>query len=166
MCYERQFSDLAEALQEVQAHLQGEIKALGPEEAADALCRLQLAAHEWLANLMRHAQFEERTPEVQVRIWKQEARLRCVIDDNSQGFDFETQLQKQRQAMKAAQRFPEGGMGLLLLKAGTEQAEYAPLNGHANRLRLAVELGGCPSNASAGDNDRTFPLNVPPSSDN
>jgi anti-sigma regulatory factor (Ser/Thr protein kinase) len=140
MCYERHFSDLGAALDEVQMHFWQKIEAPSTNGSADAFCRLQLAVHEWIGNLVRHAHFGKRQPDLHVRIWEQESRLRCVVEDNSDGFDLDTQVEVQRQVLAQTRRLPDDGMGLLLLKAGTDHAEYDTPEGRANRLSIAVAL--------------------------
>ncbi|PSQ99149.1 MAG: ATP-binding protein [Bacteroidetes bacterium QS_9_68_14] len=140
MGYEQHFSDLDAAADEVQTHFQKKIADPRTNGAADAFCRLQLAVHEWIGNLIDHASFRGRAPEVHVRIWRQEGRLCCVIEDNSEGFDLDGQLDAGREVAEAARSFPEEGMGLPMLEAGTEQAEYTPVEHNGNRLTLAVAL--------------------------
>lgn len=145
MCYEQRFLDLYEAVEGVQEHFQQQLEAPSTNGTADALCRLKLAVHEWMANLVRHASFGGRTPEVRVRIWRQGAHFRCIIEDNSDGFDLTTQLQQRAEISAAAAALPEGGMGLLLLKASTDHAEYTALSEERNRLRLSVRTDGSAS---------------------
>lgn len=149
MLYEERFSDLDAAVTDVQAHFQQRIES--SSSAEDALCRLQLAVHEWMANLVRHACFGERTPDVHLHIWKQKGRFRCTIEDNSDGFDFDMQLKQQAQDTAAS--LPERGMGLLLLKASTERAEYVPLEERLNRLHLSVN-GSTDDGGAADDTAR------------
>ena len=136
--YDEVFSDLHTAVERVQAHLQQEIEARTNEEVA-ALCCLQLAVHEWMGNLVRHAQFGERFPEVHVRVWQQDGQLRCAIEDNSEGFDLDEQL-KMQERETPIHALPEGGMGLRLLQSSTERAEYGPVSEQQNRLDLSVSL--------------------------
>lgn len=156
MRYQERFDDLEAALDEVHVRLRKRIEDPSTNGSAEALCRLQLAAHEWIANLVRHAHFGQRSPEVHVHIWKEEKQIRCTISDNSKGFDLRAQLVTQRKATQgdvtqAARALPDGGMGLLLLEASTDHAEYLALNEQANRLELVIDMGGYPDNGHAGD---------------
>lgn len=134
MVYDEHFSDLEAAMESVHACFQESEE----DEEAEALCCLRLAVHEWMANLIRHARFGERCPEVHVRIWREEARLCCVIEDNSKGFDLDTHLDEQPDLIAQAGTFPDGGLGLLMLDASTEALAYERLGAHRNRLSMAV----------------------------
>lgn len=138
MCYEEQFSDPHAAVDGVRVHFRQRAALHGMGEA---LCRLQLAVHEWMANLAQHASFGERVPEVHVRLWQEDGHFRCTIEDNSNGFDLATQLEQQPDLRRYARKMPESGMGLLLLKASAERVEYVPVDERRNRLRLAVSAG-------------------------
>ena len=140
MFYEQRFSDLDAAVDEVHTRFQEKIAEPRTNGAADAFCRLQLAVHEWIGNLIDHASFRGRAPEVHVRIWKEQGRLHCTIEDNSEGFDLDGELDPKREMVKEMRSFPDGGMGLLMLEAGTEQAEYTAIEHNGNRLTLAVVL--------------------------
>lgn len=138
MTYEQRFSDLDTAVDEVQMHFQEKIAVPRASGAVNAFCRLQLAVHEWIGNLIDHASFRGRAPEVHVRIWQEEGSLRCVIEDNSEGFDLDGQLVPEREMAEEVRSFPEGGMGLLMLEASTEHVEYKPIAQNGNRLTLTV----------------------------
>jgi serine/threonine-protein kinase RsbW len=101
----------------------------------DTLQRLKLAVHEWLANLVQHAHFPDESPEIVLHIWPNGERVYCVIEDNSAGFDLDAQLSARREVLKA---FPERGMGLLIIKACTENLSYKALDDHRHRLELSV----------------------------
>lgn len=141
--YDAAFSDLHAAVEGVHAHFQGRT-GQAVSETAEALHRLRLAVHEWMANLVRHGRFGERQPEVRVRIWRREGRLLCTIEDNAQGFDVAAYLEEQPALAARVRELPEsgGGLGLLLLQASTERMAYdTAIGGQAgphNRLRLAV----------------------------
>ena len=101
---------------------------------AELLHRLELAAHEWLANLIQHADFGDRPPEIALEVWHDEHGLHGVIEDNSAGFDLDGHLALRAQALEA---FPERGMGLLMLRACTTDLVYARSSGW-NRLTFRV----------------------------
>lgn len=147
MRYENHFFDLHAATDDVHAHFQRQIEAAhdgaGP---VDALCRLRLAVHEWMTNLMRHARFDAERPEVHVCILRQGALLCCTIEDNSRGFDLAARLDERPGLAAHARTLPEnGGLGLLLLEASTEDLNYTGPRPDAadrwNRLRLTVRPG-------------------------
>lgn len=138
MQYERHFFDLHAAVDHVQTYLQSQADV---DRSTEALHRLKLAIHEWMGNLVHHARFSKDPPEVYVRLWKQDRRLHCIIEDNSDGFDFDAQLKLRQEAPAPARTLPDGGMGLLLMRASTEQAAYLPLEDQRNRLYLSVRIG-------------------------
>ena len=84
---------------------------------------MKLAVHEWVANLVQHADFGDRAPLIQVGIQPGEERVHCMIEDNSQGFDFDLQLVEQRESMETVVP-PDRGRGLLMMIACTENLRY------------------------------------------
>ena len=102
---------------------------------ADTVQLLRLAVHEWIANLIQHADFQGNQPEVILDIYPNGRRVKCVIQDNSAGFDAAKHLKLR---MENLEPFPERGMGLLMLNAVTEYFEYfrSPVGLH--RLEFSV----------------------------
>jgi serine/threonine-protein kinase RsbW len=89
---------------------------------------LKLAIHEWIANLIQHADFAGLPPQIRLTVLDEQApRLRCVIEDNSRGFDFQHQLVVQEFTLDAAPEPPERGRGLLMMIACTENISYRPV---------------------------------------
>jgi len=81
---------------------------------------LQLIVHEWIANLVRHATFDE-PPRISIRVLTNTESVQCEITDNSMGFDLGYILSQ----MKAnASPFPEAGMGLRIIDACTNDVSY------------------------------------------
>jgi len=101
----------------------------------DTIQLFRLAVHEWVANLVQHADFAERNPIVVVDVIPNGRRVRCVIEDNSDGFAFPEQIDVQRNALTP---FPERGMGLLMLNAATEYFEYSQTEEGHRRLEFTV----------------------------
>jgi anti-sigma regulatory factor (Ser/Thr protein kinase) len=89
----------------------------------DTLYATQLATHEWVANLKRHARFSTPAPRVVLRVSPEGESLACVIEDNSDGFDFEAQLMKKPCLTEV---LPESGMGLHMIKALAGELQYRP----------------------------------------
>lgn len=109
--------------------------AFSPLFDEDKVLLMRLAVHEWLANLVQHADFGEQTPEIILDVQPNGKRVRCVIEDNSRGFDLDLHIERRRQALDA---FPDRGMGLLMLQAATEYLDYRRgENGH-HRLEFSV----------------------------
>ena len=101
----------------------------------EALHVAKLAVHEWVANILQHADFRGRRPEVGVYVSPCNNRLFCMIEDNSEGFDLEGYLEEHPQITSA---MPDRGMGLLMLKACTEELRYAHYQGGRHQLEFYV----------------------------
>ena len=98
-----------------------------PALGAYGLEVMRLAVHEWVANLVQHADFGGRDGKIQLDLVPQPQRLRCLIADNSEGFDFEGQLSVQRAMVRSGYLKglpPERGRGLMMLAAFTEGLSY------------------------------------------
>jgi serine/threonine-protein kinase RsbW len=97
-------------------------KAYSPDaQALTTLYQVKIAVHEWLANLVQHANFEDETTEVSMRIERMDNRIFCVIEDNSDGFVLDEHLEIEPEYLES---LPERGMGLLILKICTEDLLY------------------------------------------
>ena len=104
---------------------------LGPETVQ----LVKLAIHEWVANLVQHADFGEQKPEIILDVYPNGRSVRCVILDNSLGFDAARHLRIRREELEP---LPERGMGLLMLDAATDYFEYLRSeNGH-HKLEFTV----------------------------
>ncbi len=101
----------------------------------DVVHRLKLAIHEWLANLIQHAEFRDRKPEISITVRSKKNGIECAIEDNSDGFDLNGQLSAKPGVIDA---FPERGMGLLMIKACTEHLAYEELSDMRHRLQFIV----------------------------
>jgi anti-sigma regulatory factor (Ser/Thr protein kinase) len=121
------FSDLATVIEEVHDLFDALERAPGPALDPDRLEVLKLAVHEWLANLVQHADFGGHQPDLRLRIQQDDDRVRCVIEDNSRGFDFSLQLVRQQYCLANAATPPERGRGLLLIVTCTEKLSYRPV---------------------------------------
>ena len=107
---------------------------------------LKLSVHEWMANIIQHAKFEDRQPEVVLDMTPNGKSIYCVIEDNSEGFDLNERLVIQQAALEA---LPERGMGLLILKTCTDHLTYTQVETGRFRLEFSV----------SADNDSC--LNIP-----
>ena len=105
------------------------------EMGEDTVQLLRLAVHEWIANLIQHADFKDRKPEVYLDLYPNGRRVKCVIQDNSDGFDAAKHLQLRRDNLEP---LPERGMGLLMLNAATEYFEYFRSQKGLHRLEFCV----------------------------
>ena len=97
----------------------------------------RLAVHEWVANLIQHADFEGRPPEVLLDVYPNGRRVKCVIQDNSAGFDAAKHLKLRKENLEP---LPERGMGLLMLNAATEYFEYIRAGGDEGMHRLEFSV--------------------------
>ncbi|NNE69146.1 MAG: ATP-binding protein [Rhodothermales bacterium] len=133
----QQFGDLERVIDEVHAlfdHWENS-GVFSPAFDADKVQLMKLAVHEWLANLVQHAHFGDRTPEIHMDVTPNGKRVRCVIVDNSDGFDLGTYLNERRGALPV---LPERGMGLLMLDAATEYMNYHRDDDGCHRLEFSV----------------------------
>lgn len=101
----------------------------------DTFHRAKLAAHEWTANLVQHATFGERKPEIDVDVCPNGNKIECVFEDNSDGFDLASMLEQRSNGLNP---LPERGMGLLMLAACTSELSYEQTEDGLHRLRFAV----------------------------
>lgn len=148
--HEKIYADPYTAIDDLHAFFQEQLQRCRAEGAQEALCRLQLAVHEWVANLARHGQFKEQEPQVQVRLWQALGNWHCKIFDNSERFAFDAQLERQARALEASPVLPEGGMGLLLIGASTEFVNYTAEE-DTNCLYLIVGFGRFGTGDGAGE---------------
>ncbi|MFT5142101.1 MAG: serine/threonine-protein kinase RsbW [Rhodothermales bacterium] len=131
------FGDLERIIDEVHVLFDhwGNSGIFSPAFDEDKVMLMKLAVHEWLANLVQHAHFGGRTPEIRMDIKPNGKRVRCVIVDNSDGFDLGDHLQEKRDSLPT---LPERGMGLLILDAATEYMHYHRDGESCHRLEFSV----------------------------
>jgi len=98
---------------------------------------LQVVLHEWLANLIQHARFEETDPHVEITIRMKRRYISCSVVDNSTGFNLSEQLETQR---NQAQALPERGMGLRIISACTKQCQYRPLGDGRYHFEFSIPV--------------------------
>ena len=115
----QRFSNLGSMIDEIHALFEYWENAgiFSPAFDADKVQLMKLAVHEWVANLIQHADFAGRIPDVKLDVYPNGSRVRCVIVDNSDGFDLGVHLDERRRQLSS---LPERGMGLLMLNAATE----------------------------------------------
>lgn len=136
------FRDLDTIIDEVHGLFDGWETHLKTHESLtpDVVQLAKLAVHEWLANILQHADFKDRLPEVGVYISPCGDRLFCVIEDNSEGFDLEGYLEDNP---KIKVVLPDRGMGLLMLRSCAEELKYARLQGK-QQLEFYIPSGEDP----------------------
>ncbi len=109
--------------------------AFSPHLDVETIQLMKLAVHEWVANLVQHADFNDREPNILLDVFPNGRSVRCVIQDNSEGFDAADQLKKR---MENLEPYPERGMGLLMLNAATEYFKYQRAVDGLHRLEFSV----------------------------
>jgi serine/threonine-protein kinase RsbW len=106
------------------------------EEEDNDACLSRLLVHEWVANLIQHADFSDSEPEIAIRFEKTGDTVCHVIEDNSNGFDLERYLDCND---GVSESFPCRGMGLLMLNACSEHLAYQRIGPHRNRLEFILK---------------------------
>lgn len=136
--FERRFHSLDCLVDEVHAIFDGWLDDL-PFAGLDefGLLVMKLAVHEWIANLVQHAAFPEETPEILFAVREEEEGLHCVIEDNSAGFDFAQQVDRQATLARNAEG-AERGRGLLMMIACTESLAYSLAEHGLHRLEFVL----------------------------
>ncbi|MEL6445293.1 MAG: ATP-binding protein [Bacteroidota bacterium] len=134
------FTDLDSVIDEVHglfSHWQ-EAGTFEPSLSSFMLEVVKLAVHEWVANLVQHAQFGGTAPEIALSMWPGADRLRCTIEDNSQGFDLQRQLTLQTLHL-TGHKPPERGRGLLMVMACTNDLSYTTTSEGRQRLEFWID---------------------------
>lgn len=105
-----------------------------PPSTLESASLSKLLVHEWVANLVQHADFGDRSPEIRIHVERDGCRNRYIIEDNSEGFDLEASMAHPLEAVQ----LPERGMGLLILDACSDELVYRSLGPRQNRLEIVV----------------------------
>jgi len=104
-----------------------EIDELNDAIGMDGLAVLRLAVHEWVANLVQHAEFCG-DAELVISLEIVDGGIRCHMEDSSRGFDFVDQIGAQQSVMNAPAP-SERGRGLLMLVSCAEDLEFRQADG-------------------------------------
>lgn len=133
----REYTNLNRALDEVRSALEewaaGQEAATAPSD--DMVHHTQLVLHEWIANLLQHASYGDRSPELKIHASAEDRHITCTVVDNSEGFDLAERLS---QAEEAAENLPEGGMGLRIISACTDRLSYTSTESGRYRLEFSI----------------------------
>ncbi|PSQ96170.1 MAG: ATP-binding protein [Bacteroidetes bacterium SW_9_63_38] len=118
----KKYSDLDHALDEVRSVLHDWSRNLNDASVprGETIHYTQLVLHEWIANLLQHADFADRPPSIEIRLTTQNRHITCSVIDNSEGFDLKKRL-PEREEME---ELPERGMGLRIIDACTGELSY------------------------------------------
>ena len=133
----KEYSDLDHALDEVRtviAEWSASIDA-SAEPSGETVRYTQLVLHEWIANLLQHADFDGHPPAIRIRLACKQQHIRCVVVDNSLGFDLSDRLPAEQEAMDD---LPERGMGLRIIDACTDDLAYAPTDDGRHRFEFSI----------------------------
>ncbi|MFB6249175.1 MAG: ATP-binding protein [Salinibacter sp.] len=132
----KEYSDLNYALDEVRPVIEEWSASVdGAEPCGETIHYTQLVLHEWIANLLQHASFDEQSPSLRIRLACEDQRIRCVVVDNSSGFDLADRLPVEQEAMED---LPERGMGLRMIDACTDDLSYAPMDDGRHRFEFSI----------------------------
>jgi serine/threonine-protein kinase RsbW len=104
-------------------------RALAPEVVAD----LKLALTEACSNSVRHAYEEGREGIVEVRYELTEDRISVEVTDDGAGFDPEV-------IERAQEELDEGGLGIAIIRAVTDELEIGTRGEGGSRLRFTKYL--------------------------
>lgn len=133
----KEYSDLDLALDDVRAILQDWCSQL--DEASmpspETIRYTQLVLHEWIANLLQHADFGDRTPSIQIRLRAEDRNVNCSIVDNSEGFDLADRLPSREEELE---ELPERGMGLRIINACTDRLSYSSTDTGRHRFEFSI----------------------------
>jgi len=123
--HEHTFNDIDLVTEQVHGLFDGWVQSTPPDDSLKryGLLVMKIAVHEWIANLVQHAAFKIQPPLIRLVISPRSSGLHCLVEDNSEGFDFETQIAEQ--SRKLNNPVPsERGRGLLMMLACTEEFVY------------------------------------------
>ena len=133
----KEYTDLDHALDEVREILD----EWRTEQAEDAIPNdetvryTQLVLHEWLANLLQHADFHGRPPLVKIHLSTENRHVTCTVLDNSEGFDLAERLPSKKETMDD---LPERGMGLRIINACTDRLSYTSTESGRYRFEFFI----------------------------
>jgi serine/threonine-protein kinase RsbW len=101
--------------------------------SAEVVADLKLALTEACSNSVRHAYDEGREGVVEIRYDLQDDRIVIEVNDDGSGFDPET-------LERAEEELDEGGLGIAIIRALTDELEIGPRPGGGSRLRFSKFL--------------------------
>lgn len=134
-----EFSSLSASIDELHEVLDDWSSHNGLQQALEpgAIERMRLAVHEWVANLVQHADFSDGHPDVEFSVAIENGRVKVIVIDNSNGFDLDSQGELRKQAL-ADTILPERGMGIPIIMACTDDLRYRCRENGVNRMEFYV----------------------------
>lgn len=133
--FKEEYTDLDYALDEMRSVLSEWSTAREGGASPEAVRYAQLVLHEWIANLLQHADFSDRKPTIEVCITSEDRHISCVITDNSEGFNLNTHLPSEEDELD---ELPEGGMGLRIIHACTDSLSYSSTEADLQRFEFFI----------------------------
>jgi len=133
----KEYSDLDHALDEVRSVIEQWSTSLdeAPELDGETIQYTQLVLHEWIANLLQHADFGGRPPAIRIRLATEHTHVRGIVEDNSTGFDLTSRLPTEDEALD---ELPERGMGLRIINACTDHLSYDSTDEGLYRFEFSI----------------------------
>jgi serine/threonine-protein kinase RsbW len=131
----REYTDLDRALDEVRSILEEWVAEQDTAPHEETVRYTQLVLHEWIANLLQHGHFDDRPPNVQLRLSTENRHITCTVIDNSEGFDLAERLPVEEDP---ADELPERGMGLRIINACTDHLSYGPTESGRYRFEFSI----------------------------
>lgn len=98
--------------------------------------------HEWMVNLVQHADFGNRPPEIGLRIFLDVNRVRFAIEDNSAGFDLPLSGGRSETSNRGvpinSDTLSDRSFGLQIITVCTNNLAYRYLGTHWHRVTFDV----------------------------
>lgn len=135
------YDDLDAAIDETHALFDRWLDRSPPLPTPEALHYARLALHEWIANLIQHAEFNGGPPQLIIRVQRNERHVHCRVTDNSSGFEMETHLRRQ---CRNGKRFPERTMGLRIINACTQELSYRSVDDGKQQISFTIPKNHLP----------------------
>lgn len=136
--YEKAFTDLDRAIDGIRSIPDEWSPQPDDDEPDEETIRCTcLALHEWIANLHQYADFKDRTPSINIRLFCKDRSIVCSVVDNSEGFDLEAHLPSEDDNPEP---LPERGMGLRIIDACAESLSYTATDAGRQRFEFLVSF--------------------------
>ena len=136
---EHTFHDIDQVIDEVHDLFDAWVQGNTSDDTLEVygLLVMKLAVHEWIANLVQHAAFKTQSPFIRLVISQRSSGLHCLVEDNSEGFDFKAQIVEQSRILSKSEP-SERGRGLLMMLACTEDFVYETNGDGLQHLEFVV----------------------------
>lgn len=136
---EHTFHDIDHVIDEVHDLFDDWVQSSTSDSALEryGLLVMKLAVHEWIANLVQYAAFKTQPPLIRLVISQRSSGLHCLVEDNSEGFDFQAQIVEQARILNKPEP-SERGRGLLMMLACTEEFVYETNGDGLQHLEFVV----------------------------